>query len=88
MSTTPTKNARPKKEPASDRDVVRFNLYLPRDAYEALEELQSTSGKRSMAETIRAALRLYEIVHQGVGEGKDVFLMDRKSKEKERLVSL
>ena len=73
---------------ATQKDVVRFNLYLPRESYEALEELQALSGKRSLAETIRAALRLYHVVQEGIGEGKEVILIDKESKEKEKLVSI
>lgn len=73
---------------ANQRDVVRFNLYLPREAYEQLEQLQNLSGKRSLAETIRAALKLYQVVQEGIVEGKDVLLVDRKNQEKERLVQL
>lgn len=68
--------------------VVRFNLYLPKDAYEALERLQLLSGKRSLAETVRAALKLYHVVQEGIGEGKEVMLVDKQTKEKEKLVSM
>jgi hypothetical protein len=70
------------------RETVRFNLYLPKDAYEALERLQELTGKRSLAETIRSALKLYHVVQQGIDEGKDIMLVDRASKEKERLVPM
>ncbi len=68
--------------------TVRFNLYLPKEAYEALERLQQLSGKRSLAETVRAALKLYHVVQEGIGEGKEVMLVDKQTKEKEKLVSM
>jgi hypothetical protein len=68
--------------------IVRFNLYLPKEAYEALERLQQLSGKRSLAETVRAALKLYHVVQEGIEEGKEVMLVDKKTKEKEKLVSM
>ena len=73
---------------AKEKEIVRFNLYLPKEAFEALERLQHLTGKRSLAETIRAALKLYDVVQQGIEEGKDVVLVDRQTKEKERLVCM
>ena len=72
----------------SGKDVVRFNLYLPKDAYEALQRLQQLSGKRSLAETIRSALRLYHVVQEGVEEGKEIMLYDRTNNERERLIPM
>lgn len=71
---------------AAEADVVRFNLYLPKEAFEALAELQKLTGKRSLAETVRAALRLYRVAQLGAEEDKELFLIDKKSKEKEKLV--
>ncbi len=73
---------------SSEKDTVRFNLYLPKEAYEALERLQQLTGKRSLAETIRSALKLYHVVQQGIEDGKDVLLVDRDSKERERLIPM
>ncbi len=73
---------------SQEKDVVRFNVYLPREAYEALERLQQLSGKRSLAETIRSALKLYDVVQQGVRDGKEVLLYDKARKDKERLVQI
>lgn len=89
MATAVGKNkGRQKKSNRPKSGIVRFNLYLPSDAYEALERLQQLSGKRSLAETVRAALKLYHVVQEGVGEGKEVMLVDKQTKEKERLVQM
>lgn len=71
-----------------EKDTVRFNLYLPKEAFEALERLQQLAGKRSLAETIRSALKLYHVVQEGIEEGKDVMLVDRETKERERLIPM
>lgn len=66
-------------------DVVRFNVYLPRKAYESLEKLRQLSGKSSLAETIRSALNLYLVIQEEIDEGKEIFLEDKITKEKEKL---
>lgn len=80
----------PKQAKGGKSDVVRFNVYLPREAYEDLERLRQMSGKRSLAETIRSALRLYLIVQEELEDGKELVLEDKEGKEREklRLVSL
>jgi hypothetical protein len=72
----------------SDKRTVRFNLYLTKEVYDSLERLRVLSGKRSIAETIRSALRLYNVVQEGIDEGKDVMLIDRNTKERDRLVPM
>jgi len=76
----------PKKEKPSKSDMVRFNLYLPREVYEALEKLKILTGKASLAETIRSALKVYELLQASGESGKDVILRDRKTNEQERLL--
>ena len=71
----------------NQEQMVRFNVYLPRESYEALEELQTLAGKRSMAETIRSALHFYKIVHESIEDGKEVRLYDKETNMNERLVS-
>ena len=83
-----TKSEGEKRMTRANDKIVRFNLYLPKEAYEALERLQQLSGKRSLAETVRAALKLYHVVQEGIGEGKEVMLVDKQTKEKEKLVSI
>lgn len=85
------KTTKPKGEKSAESKettVVRFNLYLPQDAYEALERLQQLTGKRSLSETVRAALKLYHVVQEGIDDGKEVVLFDRTNNERERLVPL
>jgi len=77
-----------KRTSRSGDPIVRFNLYLPKEAYESLERLQQLSGKRSLAETVRAALKLYHVVQEGIEDGKEVMLVDKVTKEKERLISM
>jgi Ribbon-helix-helix protein, copG family len=72
-----TKSQGEKRMTRSNDKIVRFNLYLPKEAYEALERLQQLSGKRSLAETVRAALKLYHVVQEGIGEGKEIMLVDK-----------
>ncbi len=67
-------------------DAVRFNLYLPQEAYEALVKLQKMTRKKSLAETVRSALKLYRVVQEGRQAGKDVVLMDKEGKDKERII--
>ena len=45
-----------------EEKLVRFKLYLPRDAYDVLEELRLMTGKRTIQETLRAALKVYSFV--------------------------
>jgi Ribbon-helix-helix protein, copG family len=66
-------------------DVVRFNVYLPREAFEALGRLRKMSGKRSLAETIRSALQLYLVIQEELGDGKEIILENKEGGERERL---
>jgi hypothetical protein len=75
-----------KAEGISKNDMVRFNLYLPREVYDALEKLRVLSGKASLAETIRSALKVYELLQESGASGKDIILRDRKTKMQERLL--
>lgn len=63
--------------------TVRFNLYLPQPAYDTLKKLQVLSGKRSLAETVRAALKLYTVVKEGEQDGKLLMMVDKKTREQE-----
>lgn len=47
--------------------TVEVNLYLPRESYEALERLQQLCGHKSIAQTIREALRLYGVDEDAKG---------------------
>jgi hypothetical protein len=69
-----------------DKNIVRLNVYLSRDAYDALERLQQLTGKRSLAETVRSAVKLYSAIEEGVREGKEVFLYDKDKNERDRLI--
>jgi hypothetical protein len=89
MKQNQTRNDTQTKPMKNGKDqIVRFNLYLPKDAYESLSRLQQLSGKRSLAETVRAALKLYHVVQQGLEDGKEVMLIDKESNIRERLVSV
>lgn len=70
----------------TQRATVRFNIYLTKDAFEALERLQKLTGKQSMADTIRSAIRVYEAVQQSLNEGKSLEFVDRSTGERERMV--
>jgi hypothetical protein len=74
-----------KEKKGGKSDVVRFNVYLPREAFQALERLRELSGKRSLAETIRSALGLYLIVQEEMGEGKELILENRDGSQREKL---
>lgn len=56
--------------------IVRFHVYLPRRDYETLERVRRLTGKRSLAETLRAALRVYDVLQEGIRTGKHVVLKD------------
>lgn len=66
--------------------MVRFNLYLPSKVYEALEKLRVLTGKASLAETIRSALKVYELLQESGASGKGIILKDRKTQKQERLL--
>lgn len=73
-----------KNKEGGKNDAVRFNIYLPRKAYEALERLQKMSGKRSLAETIRSALSLYVVIQEELEDGKKL-IVENKDGEQEKL---
>jgi metal-responsive CopG/Arc/MetJ family transcriptional regulator len=77
--------ATPKQKKGEKSDVVRFNVYLPREAYESLERLRQLSGKRSLAETIRSALQLYLVIREEVEGGKQVILENKEGGDREKL---
>lgn len=79
-STTTKRNRRSHKE-----DATRFNLYLPEEAYDALKTLQQLTGKTSLAETIRSALRFYLVVQEARSAGKELYFMDERG-DRERIV--
>jgi metal-responsive CopG/Arc/MetJ family transcriptional regulator len=66
-------------------DVVRFNVYLPREAYDSLEQLRQMSGKRSLAETIRSALQLYLVIQEEMERGKEIILENKEGGDREKL---
>ncbi len=69
------------------RSGVRFNLYIPRDELADVEALSKRSGKRSIAETVRAALAFYRVVCEAAKAGKDLYLIDPANGDRERLVN-
>lgn len=81
MSHNEKRRRMPKKE--AKVGMVRFNLYLPREVYDALEELRTRTGKGSIAETIRSALKVYDLLNKG---DKEVVVRDPKTKHEERLI--
>jgi len=62
-----------------EQSPVRFNVYLSRESYEALEKLRVMSGKKSLAETIRLAVQLSLVLQEELGEGSEV-LFERNGK--------
>lgn len=75
----------PKKEKQKGGGGVRLNVYLPPEAYVNLEKLQKLTGKRSLAETIRAALKLYLVIQEEIDEGKDLIFEDKEGEVREKL---
>lgn len=82
---TKTKTQRRSKKGDKD-DSVRFNLYLPKEVYEGLEETRQLTGKSSIAETVRSAVKLYQLIQESLHEGKELYLQDREEDIKERLI--
>lgn len=72
-------------EKEQGKDIVRFNLHLPKDVFEKLKELQVMTGKSSLAETVRAALKVYHQIQESQDAGKRLVLVD-KDGDKERLI--
>jgi hypothetical protein len=66
-------------------DAVRFNVYLPREAYAKLEELRELTGRRSLAETIRAAVNLYMSIQEEIEDGKEIFMKGKEDKHSVKL---
>jgi hypothetical protein len=77
--------ATPKQPKGGRNDVVRFNVYLPREAYESLEQVRQLSGKRSLAETIRSALQLYLVIQEELERGKEIILENKEGGDREKL---
>ena len=72
-------------EKEQNKDIVRFNLHLPREVFDKLKELQEMTGKSSLAETVRAALKVYHQIQESQDAGKHLVLVDKHG-EKERLL--
>jgi hypothetical protein len=68
-----------------EKDVVRFNVNLSKEAYDALVRLQRMSNKSSLAETLRDALKLYLVVEEGREDGKELYLIGQ-DKDRERII--
>lgn len=64
---------------------VRFNVYLSRRSFEALQKLRKMSGKKSLAETIRLAVQLSLVVQEELDEGGEL-VFERNGKT--RIVKL
>jgi hypothetical protein len=71
---------------AEKDDTVRFNLYLPKDVYDGLESLRQMTGKSSIAETVRSAVKLYQFIQENLHDGKELFLEDREENVRDRLI--
>lgn len=65
----------------------RLNVYLTPGQYEDMQTLAIKSGKRTMAGTIAAAMRLFKVCVHAEADGKQVCLRD-KSGQIEVLVGL
>ena len=65
-----------------EKEVVRFNVNLPKETYNALVQLKDITQKSSLAETFRDALRLYVVLQEGREAGKDLFLISDDEREK------
>lgn len=62
----PYKKPEPSPPPPPRRpDTVSFTIHLPADAYNALERLRVMCGHGTLAETIKAALKLYREAADG-----------------------
>jgi hypothetical protein len=70
------------------KKLVRFNLSLTRDQFTALMRLKDLTGKATLAETIRSALRLYDVTQTGISEGKQLILKDPKTNGQVRLTGM
>lgn len=70
------------------KELVRFNLALTRDQFNALMRLKDLTGKGSLAETIRSALRLYDVTQTSMAEGKELIIKDPKTNDQVRLIGI
>ena len=54
---------------------VRLNLYLPSTAKDRLERLEEATDAGSMADVIRRALTLYEVVIEATDSGEKIVII-------------
>jgi predicted transcriptional regulator len=60
-------------------DKTRFTFWLPEDTHAELAELQRKTGKESVAEVIREAIRVYQDLLKANDAGVDLFFEERKT---------
>jgi hypothetical protein len=53
---------------------THFNVYLPEVSREQLLELRARTGKRSLSDTIRAALDLYQLLVEHAKAGRRIWI--------------
>lgn len=62
-------------DPAKAR--IRVTLHLPPEAYTALKQLQRMTGKPTLSETIRAALKVHRSMMDSVARGERLEVVGR-----------
>ncbi len=63
-------------------DKTRFTFWLPEDTHAQLAELQRATGKESVAEVIREAIRVYQDLLKASEDGVDLYFEDSKTGKK------
>jgi hypothetical protein len=69
-------------------DQGQIALTIPQNVHTALCDLQQRTGKDSFMQMFQSALRLYDIVLQGLADDKEVRLVSKDGKEVTLLVNL
>lgn len=69
-------------------EFVRFNLSITRQQFSALMRLKELTGKATLAETIRSALRLYDVTQTDMAKGKQLILRDPKTGEQAQIIEI
>lgn len=64
----------------------RLNLWFQPQNFRRLTELQSTAGGLSKAKVIHNSLKLYEAVLEARLRGKDLYVIDRETGERDRII--
>ena len=63
-------------------EKTRFTFWLPEDTHAELTELQRATGKESVAEVIREAIRVYQDLLKATADGVDLYFEDSKTGKK------